>query len=67
MSLAQPESLQHLCLKARVPSDVPMFIIGASMAVDSVVSPKAVHLRLHFRDSVVHVRPSLYTSPQIRT
>ena len=44
-----------------------MLIIGTSMAVDSVVCPKQLLLLLHFPDSVVHMRPSLYTSREIHT
>ena len=65
-SPGQPESIQHL-FESGDPSHVPMFIIGASMAVDSVVCPKAVRLLLHFRDSVVHVHPRLVHSRQKRT
>jgi hypothetical protein len=45
-----------------------MFLIGtSSMAVDSVVCSKQLIHLLHFPDSVVHVRPCLYTSREIRT
>jgi hypothetical protein len=56
---------QHL-LKTRARRRCAMFIIGASMAVNSVVCPKAVRLLLHFHDSVVHLRPRLYNFLQIR-